>query len=131
MAVVAFAPSTAAAVPSVQRFDTTLSVRGVTVEPDQTLSVNGTVDSKWYCEQQRDVRLWMVLDGPDQVVDIGFSSLFGTAWALRSFGGDADGANQFYVKAKRLKLKLRRQDGSVDHAICRPARAAITYTASP
>ena len=115
-------------VPSVQRFDTELTVGQITVNADQSLSVSGTVASKWYCQEQRPIELFMELEGPDQVVDIGFSSAIGTAWAVRSFPGQADGVNQFYVKAKRVKFKLDRIDGSVDRAICRSEREPTIYS---
>jgi hypothetical protein len=130
LAIAAWSPALVhAAVPHIQRFDTELTVRHVAVDPDHTLNVSGTVDSKWYCEEGREIRLWMQLDGPDQVVDIDLSSLLGNAWAVRSFGGDADGANAFYIKADRLKLKLERVNGDVDRAICRAARVPVSYAA--
>ena len=131
--VVTFSAAAAAraSVPHVQRFDTDLSVRQAVVDPNQALNVNGTVESKWYCEEGREIRLWMRLDGPDQAIDIGLASFIGSAWALRSFGGQADGANEFYVKAERIKLKLERTNGRTDRAICRAARVPVAYPTGP
>jgi hypothetical protein len=114
-----------ASVPDVHRFDTHLTIRQAVVDPNQALNVNGTVESRWYCEQGREVRLWMRLDGPDQAIDVGVASCIGSAWAVRSFGEQADGANQFYVKATRTKLKLERTNGRADRAICRAARVPV------
>jgi hypothetical protein len=121
------AESASATLPT-KRYPTAVTVEQLTVNPNQSLTVSGRVDGKWFCNEQREVGLWIKRTGHDEPVDVGFSSLFGATWATRSYGGSADGVNRFYVKASRLVLKIQGRHGQIKkRAICEPDRASVSY----
>jgi hypothetical protein len=113
------------------RHSTTIKVDQVTVTPNGTLIVSGLVRSDSRdCSLLRGVGLFRSRPGRDQVLDVGFASIVGREWALRSPPGAADGS-KFYVEAPRLSQATvsvgRHHRRHRRKIVCKPARAPVNY----
>lgn len=103
MALIALAGGVAAARPSQPpHHPTTITVDQVSVTPNGTIVVSGRVRSDTHlCDRFREVDLVRTRPGRDQVLDVGFSSIVGREWAVRTEPGVADGS-RIAVRAPRL-----------------------------
>ncbi len=137
MALMALAAGVAVARPSEPpHYPTTITVERVAVSPNGTIVVSGRVRSGVHrCDRFREIDLVRTRPGPDQLLDIGVSSILGREWAVRSQPGAADGSRIAVRTPRMWQGSATLTIGPNGHSherrhvkrICDPDRAPVDY----